>query len=664
MPRLRLLPPVTVANTAEEAVPILRQLMNRGGDLAIDTETTGLDVMRDRVLFWSLATEDARFCFPWQLLPIFDPLFARRDITWYLANAKYDMHLLTNMGVTLAGDIWDIIVMDAMEDDTRQHGLKEQSWYAYEANWGDFKELFLDPNFVGPALGIDKASFTAFKRKDVGEKLLFVYDERPDIVEDYASCDAFFTYTRGVDLRDQLGASPLPTDMFPGFTTLLDYFKVLEVPLTKFLWEMERNGIEVDLDYVKKIDRPMRDGIASAKRKIFKAAGTEFNPKSTDELRDILFGEKYFGMTPVAYTAGGKTEPKAKTDEKTLKFLMARMGNQTPEHRFIKALLDYRHLVKLHGTYVKKLHEKLGPDGRVHCRLNQAGARTSRLSSANPNMQNVPARNDPYKIRGCFTASAGEMLIDLDYPQIEFRIAAVLANEEKMMDSIRAGWDIHSANAANMYADATYEGIIEARRKKDEKIDLDAFDKKMLRYRDGAKTVGLGTLYGEGAKKMADQLGISTDDARELIETFFVTYPHIGGLIDEMHDYAHETETTHTMLGRIRRLHRINSSNGGLVAAEERQAFNTLIQGSGAEMMKLAILRVGSSKEFRELGGKLCLTVHDELISRGPADTAQDIYEVKERLMADPYRWGPIQLKYPVPIPPDGSVAFRWSEAK
>lgn len=664
MPRLRLLPPVTVANTAEEAAPILEYLMNRGGSLAIDTETTGLDVMRDQILFWSLATESTRYCFPWELLEFFLPLFKRPDITWYLANAKYDMHMLANKGITLVGKVWDIVVMDAMEDDTRRHGLKEQSWYAYEANWGDFKELFLDPNFVGPALGIDKASFTSFKRMSVGDKLLFVYDERPDIVEDYASCDAYFTYVRAEDLRDQLGSMPLPTDLFPSFTTLLDYFLVLEVPLTNYLFEMERNGLDVDLDYVRKIDRPMRDAIASARKKLFTAAGSSFNPQSNDDVRDILFKDKHFGMAPVAYTAGGKTAPKAKVDERTLKFLLARTDNNSPENRFITALMDYRHLVKLHGTYVKNLHKIVGPDGRVHCRLNQAVARTSRLSSSGPNMQNVPSRNDPFKIRGCFTAGPGEMLVDLDYPQIEFRIAAVLADEERMMHAIREGWDIHSANANNMYEDATYEGIIEARRKKDEKLKLTTFDKKMLRYRDGAKTVGLGTLYGEGAKKMAGQLGISTDEARDLIETFFSTYPNIDALIDNMHDYAHETETTHTMLGRIRRLHSVNSSNGGLVAAQERQAFNTLIQGSGAEMMKLAILRVGSSREFRELGGKLCLTVHDELISRGPSDTAKDIYEVKEALMADPYRWGPIQLKYPVPIPPDGSVAFRWSEAK
>lgn len=638
--------------------------MNRGGTLSIDTETTGLDVMGARVLFWSMATEDARYCFDWRLLPIFDPLFKRRDITWYLANAKFDMHMLTNMGTTLMGDVWDIITMDAMDDDTRAHGLKEQSWFAYEANWGDFKELFLDPEFVGKTLDIDKASFTKFKKKTVGEKLLFVYDERPDLVEDYASCDAFFTYIRAVDLRDQLGARPLPTDMFPGFSTLLDYFTTIEMPLTKCLWEMERNGIDVDRDYVKKIDRPMRDGIQAAKNKLFDAAGTTFNPKSNDELRDILFKDRWFGMKPVGYTAGGKSEPKAKTDEKTLKFLLARTDNNSPEHRFITSLLDYRKLVKLHGTYVKNLDKHIARDGRVHCRLNQSGARTSRLSSANPNMQNIPARNDPYKIRGCFTAGPGELLIDLDYPQIEFRIAAVLAGEEKMMAAIRQGWDIHNANATNMYDDATYEGIVEARLKKDKKDPLTDFDRKMLRYRDGAKTVGLGTLYGEGAKKMAGQLGISTDDARELIDTFFVTYPNIGDLIDEMHHYAHETEMTHTMLGRMRCLHRVNSSVGGLVAAEERQAFNTLIQGSGAEMMKLAILRVGASKEFRELGGKLSLTVHDELISRGPADTAEDIFAVKKDLMSDPFRWGAIQMAYPVPITPDGSTAFRWSEAK
>lgn len=664
MPRLRLLPPVTVANTAEEAVPVLEQLMNRGGSLAIDTETTGLRPLDDSVLFWSMATEDARYCFHKNLLEIFQPLFRRKDVSWYLANAKFDMHMLANHGILLHGDVKDIVVMDAMEDDTRAHGLKEQCELAYEAKWGDFKELFLDPDFVGPTIRLDRASFIEFKRRTVGEKLLIVYNERPDIVEDYASCDAYFTYLRGQDLTDQLGAIELPTDPVDNFTTLLDYFNVIEVPLTKYLWEMERNGFDIDLDYVDKIDRPMRDGIEAAKRKIAKAAGKDFNPRSNDELRDILFSKAGFGLRPIGYTAGGKSEPKAKTDEQTLKILLSRMTNGTPEHRFLLALLDYRHLVKLHGTYVKNIRKHIGKDGRVHCKINQSGARTSRMSASNPNMQNIPSRNDPFKIRGAFTAGSGELLIDLDYPQIEFRIAAVLAEEEKMCQLIRDGWDIHSGNAANMYKDATYEGIQEARRKKDAGEPLTDIDRRMLRYRDGAKTVGLGTLYGEGAKKMADQLGISYDAAQELIDTFFTTYPNIDLSICEQHVYAHEHEMTHTMLGRIRRLHTINSDKGGLVAAGERQAYNTLIQGSGAEMMKLAILRVGASKEFRELGGKLVLTVHDELISRGPADTANDIMEVKKELMAHPYHWGPIQFTYPVPIPPDGSTAFRWSEAK
>lgn len=664
MPRLRLLPPAEVAETPEEAAPILEYLMNRGGSVAIDTETTGLDVMRDRVLFWSMATEDRRFCFPIETLLFFDPLFRRKDITWYLANAKYDMHLLCNMGVELTGDIWDIVVMDAMEDDTRPHGLKEQAWEAYEARWGDFKDLFLNPQLVAETLGLDKGSYRDFKKMEGGDKLLFVYDENPDMVVQYASCDAFFTYMRANDLKDHLANEELPTDMVPELKSLFDYFATVEVPLTRELWNMERTGFPVDFDWVKKIDGPMRDGIAAAERKIYKAAGTEFNPRSNDELREMLFSDRWFGLTPIKYTAGGASEPKPSADQKSLEILSNRVKLDGPAHRFIKALLDYRHLVKLHGTYVAGLHEKVGPDGRVHCRLNQAGARTSRLSSAGPNMQNIPIRNDKFKIRGCFCAPEGELLVDYDYPQIEFRIAAVLAGETKMMDDIRKGWDIHSANANNMYPDATYDGIIEARRKKGADEQLSDFDKLMLKYRDGAKTVGLGTMYGEGARKMAGQLGISVDDAKDLIATFFNTYENVGALIDFMHSYAHEHEYTYTMLGRKRRLHRINCGRRGLEAAEERQAFNTLIQGSGAEMMKLAILRVGTSEDFKALGGKLLLTVHDELIASAPKDTAEEVGAVMKALMTEPYHWGPIQFDYPVPIDPDGSIAFRWSEAK
>lgn len=650
--------------TLAQATSVIDYLMNRGGLIALDTETTGLDIMCDRVLFWSMATEDRRWCFPVSLLHFFSPLFHRTDITWCFANAKYDMHILCNMGVEIHGHIWDIIVMDALEDDTRPHGLKEQTFNAYGARWGDFKDLFLNPYVVSNTLQLDKASYAAFKQLSVGDKLLFVYDENPDTVVQYASCDAYFTYMRAADLRNRLANEELPTDVVPGMKSLFDYFTVIEAPLTRELWKMEREGFLVDLDYVKKIDGPMKDGIAAAKRKIHKTAGKSFNPNSPDMLRDILFTSKGFDLTALRWTAGGASEPKESTDQKTLEILSERMEQGSPPHRFLAAILDYRHLVKLHGTYVKGIAAKCGPDGRIHSRLNQAGARTSRLSSANPNMQNVPSRNDIYKIRGCFISPPGQLLVDLDYPQIEFRIGAALAGETAMMDDIRRGWDIHSANAANMYADCIYEDVITARSKKDVKQFLDVRDKLMLKYRDGAKTAGLGAFYGIGPRKMANQLGISVDEAKDLISTFFDANQNIEGLIHFMHAYAKEYECTYTMLGRKRRLYRINSDMRGLVAAEERQAFNTLIQGSGAEMLKLAILRIGADQRFEDLGGKLILTVHDELIATAPKETAQAVYDVMKELMADPYQWGPISITYPVPVDPDGSIADRWSEAK
>jgi DNA polymerase-1 len=540
--------------------------------------------------------------------------------------------------------------MDAMEDDTRPHGLKDQSELAYGARWGDFKDLFLDPHLVCDELGLDKATFTRFKKFQVGEKLEFVYAERPDIVQNYASCDAYFTYMRAEDLRARLGLLSLPTDVCPNFSYLLDYFRVIEVPLTKALWSMERTGFLVDHDYRKKIDGPMRDGIAAAKNKINEALGRDLeNPNSNEELRDILFDSKTgFQLKPVMYTKGDK--PQKSTDEKVLKILQMRCGDDTPPGRFIKALLSYRHLVKLHGTYVRKLEAICGPDGRVHSRLNQAGARTSRMSSADPNMQNIPARNDDY-----------------DYPQIEFRIAAILADEEAMLAPIRKGWDIHSANAVNMFHNDgfTYDDLAEARRKKDARESLEDFEKKMLKRRDAAKVVGLATLYETSAKRIAAELKCSEEEAEGYKTGFALTYPKIAAQVQYMHKFAHVNEFTYTMLGRMRRLHRINNSyNRGQVGAEERQSYNTLIQGTGAEMMKLAILRVHYNKDFQSLGAKLILTVHDELIAKSPKGVTKDVAEVMKSMMAEPFKWGPINIDLPVPIDPDGQYGYRWSDVK
>lgn len=663
MPRLRLLPPVEEVRTWDECASVLLYLEQRGGTIAIDTETTGLKILEDRVLFWSMATEDHRWCFPVEYLFAFDRLFTNKDISWCMANAKYDLHLLRNYGISFAGLVFDIIVMDAMVDDTRPHGLKDQAWLTYEAKWGDFKELFLDPVVVAENLKLDKKAFKEFKKLNGGEKLLYVYGQAPQIVIDYASCDAYFTYLLWQELCDKLASEVLPLDIAPGFNTLFDYFNVLEVPMTRTLWNLERRGVLVDLDYVKKIDEPMRDGIAAATAELHLLAGRTFNPKSTDHLRDILFTERGFGLKPVNYTKGGNRSAQATTDEKALKFLMERSkGGKAGQ--FIFKLLELKKLVKMHGTYVKGIHKHLGPDGRIHARYNQATARTARLSSSDPNIQNIPSmEKDTYHIRNAFIAPGGMTLLDGDYPQIEFRVAAVQADEPKMMEAVCRGWDIHNANTANMYG-VKYEDVAAAKDK--EKKDLTDEDKKLLMLRVRAKTVGLGTLFGEGPTKMGLQIGISTEAAKDMMQTFFDTYPAIRENILFCHGYAMEMGEIFTMLGRMRRLHRIGSplSDKKIISQEKRQAYNMHVQGSAAELMKLAMLKVDNDPDFASLGGVLIMSVHDELVSEAPLDTAKDCAEIMKNHMGDPINWGPLKWKYPVPITPDIGSAKRWGSAK
>lgn len=663
MPRLRLLPAVEEVLSWEACAPVLRHLMQRGGTIAIDTETTGLRILADKILFWSMATDTGRWCFPAEYLYAFEPLFARADVSWCMANAKYDLHMLRNAGISLAGEVFDIIVMDALVDDTRPHGLKDQAWLTYEANWGEFKDLFLDPLVVAERLGLDKNDFREFKKLNGGDKLLYVYRKAPEVLVDYASCDAYFTYILWQELCGRLASELLPVEVAPGFDTLYDYYRVLEVPMTRTLWNMERRGVLIDMDYVKKIDEPMRNGIAAATRELHELAGRPFNPRSTEHLRDILYTDRGFGLKPVKYTKGGKRGSEAGTDEKSLKILMER-GKGSRSSQFIFKLLEMKKLVKLHGTYVKGIEKHLGPDGRIHTRYNQAGARTARLSSSDPNTQNLPqVEKDPFGIRGAFIAPDGSLLLDGDYPQIEFRVAAVQANEEKMMEAVRKGWDIHNANTANMYK-VSYEDVAGAKKKG--KKELTARDHELLRLRNMAKTVGLGTLYGEGPTKMAMQLGLTREEAVEMKDTFFRTYPAIFDNIMFCHGYAKKMGFTFTMLGRMRRLHRIISdlSDNKIIAQEERQSYNTHVQGSAAEIMKLAMLLVDGSPDLECLGAKLIMTVHDELVMECPKDTAKDAAEIMGALMGDPLHLGPIQIEYPVPITPDIGVARRWSESK
>jgi DNA polymerase-1 len=237
------------------------------------------------------------------------------------------------------------------------------------------------------------------------------------------------------------------------------------------------------------------------------------------------------------------------------------------------------------------------------------------------------------------------------------------------MEAIRKGWDIHSANAANMYSmhdtGATYENIEAAKKIKDKRERKpNEREHQFLKYRDGAKTVGLGVMFGQGPGKMGHTLRISTDDAKALIATFFDTYPKLKQLIDDTHKYGHDTETTYTMLGRIRRLHRINNPwNYGIVAAEERMAFNTLIQGSEVEVIKCAMLQIHSNADFKALGGRMAMTVHDEIVTFAPDETAEDVAAIQQMLMADPLKWGPININLPIPVDPDCGMGFRWTEA-
>lgn len=693
MPRLRLLPPVEVVSTIAQAIAVRDSLLRRDGPIAIDTETTGLNFMKDRILFWSMATNERRFFFDvdptHDVLPAFEPLFSKPTQRWYLTNAKYDAHMLLNRGAFLAGELWDIIVMDAMDDDTRPHGLKDQAWLTYGARWGEFKQMFLDPSYVAREIGLDRDCIGQFRKYSVGERLTTVYNNRPDLVQNYATCDAYFTYLLAESLKDTLAATPTPNNFIPEIATSLDYFQAIEVPFTRVLFNLERRGIAVDINYRKEIAGPLKDGIQAAEHAMSAVLGGVFDNgwDSKDDLRLQLFSEDYpgFGLKPLK-TTGDKTgtalsakTPVAAVDEKTLSILLLRPDTSDRAKTFIKAYMERSKLHKLFSTYVRDLEEIVfdnnrdgaggPPQYRIHTKYNQAGARTSRISSSEPNLQNIPVRGDKHKIRGIFVATPGYRLISRDYPQIEFRVAAFLAGEEPMMEAIRKGWDVHTANAVRMFGkkhpEVTYEAIEEARRKKDAKEPLTDLDKLCLKCRDSAKAIGLGTMYGEGPRKIAADLGCTLEESKAQIKEFFTANPAIKQLIEDMKEFARVNEMTHTLLGRIRRLWRINNDvNYGIAAAEERQAPNTLIQGSAAEMLKLAMIILDNHVEFAALGARVLLTVHDELIAEAPEANAERAGEIMDEVMGNPYNLPSIVWTPPIPVTPDGVSGYRWSELK
>ena len=409
---------------------------------------------------------------------------------------------------------------------------------------------------------------------------------------------------------------------------LLRLLRDMEMPLIPVLAAMEDAGITIDKEALKAFLDEVQKELDELTERIYREAGQEFNIRSAQQIGEILF--KKLGLAAAKSTKGGQ----ASTSQAVLEKLSGK-------HPVVDALLEFRKLEKMRSTYLEPLPRLAGPDSRIHTTFNQTATATGRLSSSNPNLQNIPVRGDlGRRMRTCFTAGPGMSLISADYSQVELRVLAHYSQDPTLLASFRNGEDIHTRTAALLYdVEPSQIGPDERRR---------------------AKTINFGLIYGMGPSKLGQDLGIPLSEARMFIERYFTRFAHIKEFFDGVEEEARRNGYVTTLSGRRRPLPNIVSQSGQARALAERQAVNTLIQGSAADLIKFAMLAVHGDEELRRRKARLLLQIHDELIVEAPEEEAQAAAARLAVLMTDTSAWG---IALHVPLVADAGIGHNWGEA-
>ena len=397
-------------------------------------------------------------------------------------------------------------------------------------------------------------------------------------------------------------------------------YREIELPLIYVLYKMEKRGVLFDREYLEGFGRELDEKSKDIEREIFEIAGEEFNLNSPKQLANILF-EK-LRLKPLKRTKSGYS-----TDVETLTSL-ALEG-----HKIAELLLEYRKLTKLNSTFVKGILKHMDKEGRVHTTFIQTGTATGRLSSAEPNLQNLPVSDEiSKKIRYAVTAPEGYTLVWADYSQIELRVLAHLSGDEKLIEAYRKGRDIHTETASHLFG-----------------VSPDGVDEKLRRV---AKTVNFGIIYGMSPHGLSERLGIPVKEAEEYIERYFEKFPRVKDYIENTLKEAYEKGYVKTIFGRVRPLPELRSSNRNIRNFGERAAVNATIQGSAADIMKLAMVKL--YKKLEKLGAYMVLQVHDEIVIEAPEEKAEEIVKTVRETMEN-------VIELLVPLTVDVNVGKHWS---
>ena len=576
-------------STEAEAQELLKTLM-AAPRIAFDTETTArepgmtaTDAKTCRLIGFSFATEKGK---AWYvdagLIDIFRPVFADPTKTLVGLNVKFDRAVLHRYGVGIASTPHDVMLAHYCLDAAARHGMD-----------------LLAEQYLGYRT-IRFGEVAGEQERGKSEPTLFGKDIAK--VTDYAAEDADIT----LQLEDAIRPSALSlSSSVSGPSVLPD----VEEPLVKVLLEMERAGVRVDVAALKEYGQRLDREILGYTQEILRYAEPGFNPDSPKQLGELLFGK--LGLPGGKKTAKGQWA----TDEKTLSKLAG-------EHPVIASVLEYRACTKLKSTYVDKLPTLIDGEGRVHTTYAQAFTETGRLSSSDPNLQNIPIRTERGKfIRKAFVArDADHVIISADYSQIELRLMAAMSGDKAMLEAFRRGEDIHRDTASRVF-DVMPAFVTPEQRSK-------------------CKMVNFGIIYGISAYGLSQRLKVPRKEAAELIETYFRLYPTVKEFMGRAIEKARAVGYAETVLGRRRTLRDINSRNATARQAAERDAINTPIQGSAADLIKIAMVKVDRALKAENLRAKMVLQIHDELVFDCPKAEAERLKEIVRREMSAAYDFG------------------------
>ena len=597
-----------VAVRDEAALAGLVEKLAKAPGIAFDVETTAIDPMRAELVGLALSPAEGEGYYvpvghsegtqlPWELVRRkLAPILEDERIPKYAHHAKYDMILLARNGITVRGLDFDTMVAGWLVDPAGRHvNLKDLAW----------KHLGVEMTPIEDLIGKGRSQITM--------DLVPISKVTP-----YAAADVDMTYRLVGVLRKKLAELGLEK-----------LFYEVEMPLIPVLMDMEMTGVKLDVDFLNRMSKELSQRLAELEQEIFRWVGYPFNVNSSRQLSEALFGKLGISAQGIPKTKSGHYSTSADVLEK----LRGR-------HPVVELLLEHRHLAKIKSTYVDALPRMVNPEtGRVHTSYNQTGTVTGRLSSSEPNLQNIPTRTDVGKaVRKAFVAEDGWLLLSADYSQVELRILAHISGDEGLLEAFRRGEDIHASTAAAVLG-----------------IPIEQVTPDMRRL---AKTVNFGIIYGMSAYGLAEQTGLTPEEAARFIRNYFARYPRVKQYVESTKAKARREGYVETLLGRRRYFPELSpdsKAHHNVKAAAERMAINAPIQGTAADIIKIAMVRLHRALKENDLRSRIILQVHDELVLEVPEGELERAAPLAKEVMEGAY-----ELKAPLKV--DLEVGKNWGE--